>query len=88
VLGLNGPFSYTVTVRDAAGNVVGVTSETMTQGAGTASVLVDLAAAGAVRGTFTFEVSGELAVSDPDTLDSESLLGRMVTLQVAQLTGG
>jgi hypothetical protein len=30
-------------------------------------------------------VSGELAVSDPDTLDSESLLGRMVTLQVAQL---
>jgi serine protease AprX len=88
VLGISGPFSYTVTVRDAAGNVVGVTSETMTQGAGTASVLVDLAAAGATYGTFTFDVSGELAVSDPDTLDSESLLGRMVTLQVAQLTGG
>jgi serine protease AprX len=88
VLGISGPFSYTVTVRDAAGKVVGVTSETLTQGAGTASVLVDLAAAGAAYGTFTFEVSGELAVSDPDTLDSESLLGRMVTLQVAQLTGG
>ena len=88
VLNLSGPFSYTVTVRDAAGNVVGVTSETITQGAGTASVLVDLSAAGATYGTFTFEISGELAVSDPDTFDSESLLGRMVTLQVAQLTGG
>ena len=31
------------------------------------------------------EVTGELAVSDPDTVDSESLLGRIVTLQVAQL---
>jgi len=88
VLGLNGPFSYTVTVRDASGAVLGTTTETMTQGAGTATVLVDLAAAGATYGTFSFDVSGELAVSDPDTLDSESLLGRMVTLQVAQLVSG
>ncbi|HEX6127826.1 MAG TPA: S8 family serine peptidase [Candidatus Limnocylindria bacterium] len=88
VLGLNGPFTYTVTVRDAAGAVLGTTTETMTQGAGTATLLVDLAAAGAAYGTFSFEVSGELAVSDPDTLDSESLLGRMVTLQVAQLVSG
>lgn len=89
VLGLSGPFSYTVTVRDAAGQVLGTTSETMTQGAGTASVLIDLGAFAnppVAFGAFTFEVSGELAVSDPDTLDSESLLGRMVTLQVAQLT--
>jgi serine protease AprX len=88
VLGINGPFEYTVTVRDAAGQVVGVTSETLTQGAGTASVLIDLrsfANPPVVYGAFTFEVSGELAVSDPDTIDSESLLGRMVTLQVAQL---
>jgi serine protease AprX len=88
VLGINGPFEYTVTVRDAAGQVVGVTSETLTQGAGTASVLIDLgtfANPPVVYGAFTLEVSGELAVSDPDTLDSESLLGRMVTLQVAQL---
>jgi serine protease AprX len=88
VVGLNGPFEYTVTVRDAAGQVVGVTSETLTQGAGTASVLIDLrsfANPPVVYGAFTFEVRGELAVSDPDTLDSESLLGRMVTLQVAQL---
>lgn len=39
-------------------------------------------------GTFTVEVSGFLAASDPDTLDSESLLGRMITLQVAQVTVG
>lgn len=78
---------YTVTVRDAAGQLLGVTTETPT-GAGTASLFLDL---GAFRvppvtyGAFTFEVSGEFAASDPDTLDSESLLGRMVTLQVAQL---
>jgi len=39
-------------------------------------------------GSFTFVASGELAASDPDTLDSESLLGRTVTLQVAQLVPG
>ena len=39
-------------------------------------------------GTFTVEVSGFLSSSDPDTLDSESLLGRMITLQVAQVTVG
>ncbi|MEX1072210.1 MAG: S8 family serine peptidase [Chloroflexota bacterium] len=88
VLGVNGPFEYTVTVRDAAGQVVGVTTETLLQGAGTASVLIDLGSFAnppVVYGAFTFEVSGELSVSDPDTFDSESLLGRMVTLQVAQL---
>lgn len=37
------------------------------------------------NGAFTFDVSGEFAVSDPDTIDSESRLVRMVTLQVAQL---
>ena len=39
-------------------------------------------------GAFTFEVVGNYAASDPDTLDSESLLGRMVTLQVAQVAKG
>ena len=77
-----------VAAAEFHGQVVGVTSETLTQGAGTASVLIDLgtfANPPVVYGAFTLEVSGELAVSDPDTLDSESLLGRMVTLQVAQL---
>jgi hypothetical protein len=29
-------------------------------------------------------LAGELAVSDPKTFDSESLLGRVVVLQIAQ----
>ncbi|HYM53535.1 MAG TPA: hypothetical protein VEW45_08715 [Candidatus Dormibacteraeota bacterium] len=40
---------------------------------------------GVIFGPRTEERGGELAISDPDTLDSESLLGRMVTLQAAQL---
>jgi serine protease AprX len=85
VLGENG-MSYTVTVYDAGGQPLGTTTEAPT-GAGTAGLFVDLGALGftVVPGEFTFEVRGELALSDPDTIDSESLLGRMVTLQVAQL---
>lgn len=86
VLGEN-LMNYAVTVRDAAGQLLGMTTEAAA-GAGTASVFIDL---GAFRlppvayGAFTFDVSGELAASDPDTIDSESLLGRMVSLHVAQL---
>jgi serine protease AprX len=85
VAGENGMI-YTVTVRDASGQVLGTTTEAAT-GAGTASLFIDFAslALPAAFGNFTFEVNGVLAVSDPDTIDSESLLGRMVTLQVAQL---
>ncbi|MGH8178772.1 MAG: S8 family peptidase [Steroidobacter sp.] len=86
VLGEN-LMNYTVTVRDAAGQLLGVTTEAAA-GAGTASVLIDLRSfqnPPVTYGAFTFEVSGELAVSDPDTIDSESLLGRMVTLQAAQV---
>ena len=38
-----------------------------------------------VYGAFSFDVSGVYAASDPDTLDSDSLLGRVVALSVAQL---
>ena len=89
VLGYN-EMHYTVGVYDAAGQLLGVTTEAL-EGAGTASVFIDLASfqnPSVTYGAFTFEVSGELAVSDPDTIDSESLLGRMVTLQVAQLKAG
>jgi serine protease AprX len=85
VVGINGT-SYTVTVKDAAGRVLGTTTESLTEGAGTASAFIDLSKAGpVVYGTFSFDVSGVYAASDPDTLDSDSLLGRVVALQVAQL---
>jgi serine protease AprX len=77
---------YTVTVLDGAGRVLGTTTES-TGGAGTSSLLIDLRNAAAQYGTFTFQVSGQRAASDPDTLDSESALGRVVVLQVAQARG-
>jgi len=80
LVGLNG-FEYPVTITDAAGTVVGTTEESFT--AGVASIMVgvgDLA-----RGTWTFTISGDLGLSDPDTIDSESIGGRMLTLQVALL---
>ena len=86
VVGINGT-SYTVTVKDAAGRVLGTTTESLTEGAGTASAFIDLSKAGPiVYGTFSFDVSGAYAASDPDSLDSDSLLGRVVALQVAQLS--
>lgn len=90
VVGINGT-SYVVTVRDAAGQLLGTTTESLTAGAGTASAFIDLRSfqnPPVAYGAFTFEVSGEYAASDPDTLDSDSLLGRMVTLQVAQVIAG
>jgi serine protease AprX len=82
VVGSNGMI-YTVKVLDATGQVLGTTTESAS-GAGTSSLLLDLRAAAAHYGTFTLQVSGQRAVSDPDTFDSESLLGRVVVLQVAQ----
>jgi serine protease AprX len=76
---------YTVTARDAAGNVLGTTEESAA-GSGTSSLFLDLRSIkNLAYGAFTFEIVGEMAVSDPDNLDSESLLGRVVVLQVAQL---
>jgi serine protease AprX len=86
VVGINGT-SYTVTVKDASGRVLGTTTESFTEGAGTASAFIDLSKVGPVAyGTFSFDVSGVYAASDPDTLDSDSLLGRVVALSVAQLS--
>ncbi|HJR19321.1 MAG TPA: S8 family serine peptidase [Actinomycetota bacterium] len=73
---------YTVTIRDAAGTVLGETTEAAA-GHGTSSLFVELK--NAAFGVFEFEVSGIRAVSDPDNIDSESLLGRVVVLHVAQL---
>ena len=75
---------YTVTVRDSSGQVLGTTSPS---GIGSAAVLIDLAALDqpVADGDYVVEVSGDRAVSDPDTVDSDSLLNDTVTLQVAQL---
>ncbi len=86
-VGINGS-SYTVTIKDPSGATIGTTTEAPTAGAGTATALVDLAALGLGDGTYTFDVVGNYAASDPDTLDSDSVDGRMVTLHVAQLTQG
>ena len=79
--------SYIATVKDASGKVIGETTESLTAGAGTASAMINLrkVTGGTAFGAFTVEVKGEYAASDPDTLDSDSALGRMVVLQVAQL---
>jgi serine protease AprX len=79
---------YDVTVKDAAGAVVGTGTEVAS--AGTTTVFIDLAKVSpkVKYGNFTIETSGFLAVSDPDTFDSDSLLGRMITLQIAQVVAG
>jgi serine protease AprX len=73
--------SYTVTVKDPSGAVTGTSTESITSGHGTAYVLVNVKKAG----TYTFEISGDYGASDPDTIDSDSILGRVVLLHVAQL---
>jgi serine protease AprX len=76
-------FVYDVTVKDAKGRVIGTSSEE--SGAGTSTVSIDLRALQASYGTFTLELAGTASISDPDTLDSDSVLGDSVTLQAAQL---
>ena len=78
--------SYTVTVRNAKGKVIGTTTESPTAGSGTATAFLRLDKLSSGPGRYTFSVSGDYAASDPDTLDSDSILGRMVTLHVAQVS--
>jgi serine protease AprX len=79
--------SYDVTVRDAHGKLIATTTELVSTG--TATAFVDLSKiSGVTRGAFTLEVVGNYAASDPDTLDSDTALGRMITLQVAQIVAG
>ena len=81
---------YDITIKDAAGNVIATSTDDATQSTGLASAFIDFSkVSGGVRyGTFTIEVVGQAAASDPDTLDSDSALGRMITLQVAQIVTG
>ncbi|WP_148614824.1 S8 family peptidase [Nocardioides rubriscoriae] len=73
--------SVTGTVRDAAGRVVARTTTDVLYATGLAHVMVPR-----VRpGRYTVEVVGDYLVSDPDTVDSDSVNGRVVLTQVAQL---
>ena len=81
-------FSYTVTVTNPKGVVVGTSTESPTAGSGTSTAMIDLHALKSPAGTYTLKVVGDYAVSDPDTLDSDSALGRMVTVHLAQLAKG
>jgi len=73
--------SFTATVKDRTGKVVGTTTTNMLYATGIATALVR----GVRPGAYTVEVTGDYAVSDPDTLDSDSVNGRVVFLQAAQL---
>ncbi|HEU5037108.1 MAG TPA: S8 family serine peptidase [Nocardioides sp.] len=77
-------FSYTVTVVDPAGRTVATSTSDPVAGSGTALATVRVER----PGTYTLRVAGDYAASDPDTLDSDSVLGRFVTLHVAQLRKG
>jgi hypothetical protein len=84
-VGVNG-FEYVVSLYDAAGKLLG-TSETNFSN-GTSTLFVDLRTVpGGVNfnGPMTAKVVGNTALSDPDTLDSDSALGRKVTVLLAQL---
>ena len=72
---------YTARVVDATGRVV--VEATQRAGIGSSSAFVPVPA-GTV-GPYTVTVTGDRAVSDPDTLDSDALLNDTVTVQVIQL---
>jgi serine protease AprX len=74
-------FDFAAVVRDASGKVVGTTTTDLFYSSGIAHALVK----GVRPGTYTVEVVGNLTVSDPDTIDSDSVNGRVVFLQAAQL---
>ncbi|MGA8846281.1 MAG: S8 family serine peptidase [Nocardioides sp.] len=73
--------SFTGVVKDSAGNVVGATETDVFYSTGVTSTLIK----GVKAGRYTVEVAGEYAASDPDTIDSDSINGRVVFLQAAQL---
>jgi len=72
--------SYTATVS-RNGKQVGTTTTNINYATGVATLLLK----GVSAGKYVVNVSGDYAVSDPDTIDSDSVNGRVVYLQVAQL---
>lgn len=72
--------SYTATVTKD-GKPLGSTETNVGYALGVATLLLKDVGAG----EYTIDVSGDYAASDPDTIDSDSINGRVVWLQVAQL---
>ena len=72
---------YAATLTGPDGKVLGTSTSSVTQSHGTATLDVKVPG----PGTYTVDVTGDLAVSDPDTIDSDSINGRVVFLQVAQI---
>jgi serine protease AprX len=72
--------SYTATVS-RNGKQVGTTETNINYATGVATLLLKDVS----PGKYAVDVTGDYAVSDPDTIDSDSINGRVVFLQVAQL---
>ena len=72
--------SYTATVS-RKGKSVGTTKTSTGYSTGVATLLLKNVSAG----KYVVDVSGDYAASDPDTIDSDSVNGRVVFLQAAQL---
>jgi serine protease AprX len=72
---------YSATVFGPGGKRLGVTKTDLTYSHGTATLRLPVSRGG----TYRIEVSGDHAVSDPDTLDSDSVNGRVVFLDAVQL---
>ncbi len=77
-----GLFEYSVTIRDAEGNVLATQDHV---GIGAEAATADITGlTAAQRQSITIDILGVRSVSDPDTLDSDSILNDTVTLQVVQ----
>jgi serine protease AprX len=84
-VGVNG-FEYVVSLYDAAGKLLGTSETNFSNGTSTLFVNLRTVPGGVnFNGPMTAKVVGNTALSDPDTLDSDSALGRKVTVLLAQV---
>ena len=72
---------YSATVTSPSGKELGITKTDLLYSHGTATLRLPVRRGG----TYTVTVSGDHAVSDPDTVDSDSVNGRVVFLDAVQL---
>lgn len=72
---------YTATLVGPSGELLGSTATSSGFAHGSATLRVPVTSAG----TYTIRVTGDYAVSDPDTVDSDSINGRVVYVNAAQV---